>query len=401
MLVALVIGAYALSLLPPRAVGPAWALWLLAAAAMTWVLRRPRDRARDDVLPAIAVMISALGLATIARLSPELAHRQELLLGISLALVLGLGFAFDRFRRFAAFKYLWLLGSFALFLGLALFGQERNGARLWIAIGPVEYEPIEIIKLFMVFFMAAYLAETADVIAVAKPWSLRANAKYLGPLCLGWIVSVGILVFERDIGMATLLFAVFVTMLYVATRRIDLIVGAAAIFGAGIAWAAHHYAYVGNRIAIWRSPMEDPLGRGYQALQGLFSIAAGGLFGTGFGLGHPGFIPEVATDYIYAAWSEEFGAIGAIALLAAYLTLVVRTFVAAQRQPGLYAKLLMTGLGATLGFQVVIIAGGVLGLFPLTGITLPFMSAGGSSLVANFVLVALVWAMSGERASAR
>jgi cell division protein FtsW (lipid II flippase) len=151
---------------------------------------------------------------------------------------------------------------------------------------------------------------------------------------------------------------------------------------------------------VWHNPFADPLGAGFQASQGYYSLAAGGLFGTGYRLGHPGFIPDVATDYVYAAWSEEFGAIGAIALLLLYLAIVWRVFAIARSQPDLYTRLLAAGLAVTLGFQVFIIVGGVTGLFPLTGITLPFMSYGGSSLVANYLLIALVWAMSGRRRAA-
>jgi cell division protein FtsW (lipid II flippase) len=151
------------------------------------------------------------------------------------------------------------------------------------------------------------------------------------------------------------------------------------------------------RFAAWRDPFADPLGHGYQALQALFSLAAGGLFGTGYGLGHPNLIPAVGTDYVFAAWSEEFGALGGAVLVALFFVLVVRALQTAQAQPDIYAKLLATGLAATLGFQTFIIVGGVLALFPLTGITLPFVSYGGSSLVANFLLVALVWAISSER----
>ena len=401
MAIALAIGAFALSLAPRGSLGPPWALLALAAGSFAWVLRSPLDARRDDVLPALAVLISALGLATIARLSSALAHKQEVLLGLSLALSIVLAPAFDRFRRFAAYKYVWVLVAIALFALVALFGREVGGAKLWIRIGPVQYEPVEIVKLLIVLFMAAYLAETADVIAAARPWSIRANLKYLGPLFIGWATSMAILVFSRDIGMASLLLATFAAMLYVATRRIDLIVGGAALFGLAVSFAARHFPYVIARVAVWRDPFADPLGRGYQALQGLFSLAAGGLFGTGYGLGHPQYVPAVATDYIYAAYSEEFGALGGLVLLAAFLAAVVRALEVARAQPDLYAKLLASGLAATLGFQVFIIVGGVVGLFPLTGITLPFFSYGGSSLVANFLLVSLVWAIGTERRGPR
>ena len=394
VVVALLIAAFVLSMTPPGSIGPAWLLLVLGALAVVWVCWQPADAQRDDMLPGIAVVISALGLMMIARLSPDYAHRQQIWLLISLGLAIAAGPAFSKFRTLASYKYVWVLASIFLFILLALFGQEVNGAKLWIRIGPVQYEPIELIKLFIVFFLAAYLAETADVIAHARPWSIRANLKYLGPLFIGWGLSMAILVFERDLGMATLLLATFAALLYVATRRVDLIAGSLAIFCMAAYWAMHHFVYVQTRIAVWHNPFADPLGAGFQASQGYYSLAAGGLLGTGYRLGHPGFIPEVWTDYIYAAWSEEFGVIGGIILLLLYLALVWRALRIAQTQPDLYTRLLAIGLACTLGFQVFIIVGGVIGLFPLTGITLPFMSYGGSSLVANFLLIALLWAMS-------
>lgn len=394
MVGALAIAAMILSLAPRNAVGPAWMLMVLAALALVWVLWQPATTVRDDALPALAVVLAALGLAMVARLSPALAQRQQIWLLFSLVLAIGAAPLFSAFRRFAAFKYLWVIASLVLFILLLFFGQEVNGARLWIRFGPIQYEPIELIKLFIVLFLAAYLAEMADVIGSARPWSLRANVKYLGPLFIGWGASMAILVVQRDLGMATLLLATFATLLFVATRRLDIVFFGALLFALGAFWAVHHYPYVQTRIAVWRNPFSDPLGAGYQSSQAYYSMAAGGLIGSGYRLGHPEFIPDVATDYVYAAFAEEFGLIGAVAVLAIFLDVVRRIFAIGLEQPDLYTKLLATGLGATLGFQVVIIVGGVIGLLPLTGITLPFMSYGGSSLVANFLLVALVWAMS-------
>ena len=399
MALALLIAAAILHLVPPAALVPRWLPWLLGALALAWPALRPAGVSRDDTIPALAVLVSAIGLAMVARLSPDLAQKQTVWLVFSLVLAMLLGPLLNRFRVLAAYKYIWILCAIVLFFALALFGQEVNGARLWIRLGPVQFEPVEVIKLLVVFFMASYLAETAEIIARTKPWSLRANAKYLGPLFLGWGVSMLILVFERDLGMATLLLATFVAMLYVATRRIDLVAGATAIFGLAALWAATHYSYVERRIAVWHDPFKDPLGAGYQAVQSLFSLANGGLFGAGYGHGRPDYIPDVATDYVYAAFGEEWGAIGSIALLVVFLAIVVRALRVARRQPDLYAKLLATGLAVVFGFQIVIIVGGVLRMFPLTGITLPFVSYGGSSLVTNFILVALVWAISSERRS--
>jgi cell division protein FtsW (lipid II flippase) len=397
MAIALVFAAGMFTLAPPHSLGAPWLLILLAVLALAWVALQPGSSTRDDTLPALAIAIAALGVLLVARLSPDLAAKQLWLFLFSLVLAIAAGPAFTRFRVLSAYTYVWIVITALLFVALALFGQEVNGAKLWIRFAGVQFEPVELIKLLVVLFMASYLAGTADVIQRTKAWSLRANAKYLGPLFIGWGVSMAILVLERDLGMAMLLLATFAAMLYVATRRIDLILGCTAIFAAAMWFAATHYHYVQARIAVWQNPFSDPYGTGYQAMQSLFSIAAGGLFGTGYRAGRPDFIPDVATDYVYAAYTEEWGAIGAIVLCAAFLALIVRMLAVAQRQPDLYTKLLATGLAATLGFQVIIIVGGVLRVFPLTGITLPFVSYGGSSLVTNFLLIALVWAISSER----
>ena len=179
-------------------------------------------------------------------------------------------------------------------------------------------------------------------------------------------------------------------MLYAASRRADLVILFALVFAAGAWFVAAHYSYVGARVAGWLDPWSDPLGRGYQPEQGYFSLAAGGLFGTGYHLGQPGFIPDASTDYVYAAWAEEFGLLGGFALLALYLALVMRGLRIAFFADDRFTALLAAGFAAILGIQVFVIVGGVVGLVPLTGITLPFVSYGGSSMVANIVMIGLL-----------
>jgi cell division protein FtsW len=255
-------------------------------------------------------------------------------------------------------------------------------------------QPVEIVKLFMVFFMAAYLAENGAAIGALAPTDLVANIRLLGPLILGWGVSIISLVLQRDVGMAGLFLGIFLVMLYTASRRTDLVVVAAAVFVLGAWLVASHFPYVQTRISVWRDPWSDPLGNGYQAEQALFALANGGLFGAGYHLGHPGFIPDAPTDYVYAAWAEEFGVTGALALLGVYLALVVRGIRIAFYAPDRFTALLATGFAATMGIQVFVIVAGVLGLLPLTGITLPFFSYGGSSVVANIIMVNMLWLFS-------
>ncbi|HEV8021967.1 MAG TPA: FtsW/RodA/SpoVE family cell cycle protein, partial [Candidatus Lustribacter sp.] len=243
MALALAFAAAMFALAAPHSLGPPWLLGALAALALLWVLLQPSSTTRDDTLPALAILIAALGVLLVARLSPDLAAKQLLWLVFSLVLALVAGPAFTRFRVLSAYTYVWIVVAIVLFFALALFGQEVNGAKLWIRFGGVQFEPVEVIKLLIVLFMASYLAGTADVIERTKPWSLRANAKYLGPLFIGWGASMAILVLERDLGMAMLLLSTFAAMLYVATRRIDLILGCTVIFAGAIWWAATHFHY--------------------------------------------------------------------------------------------------------------------------------------------------------------
>ncbi len=288
-----------------------------------------------------------------------------------------------------------------LFALLLFFGEEINGARLWIKLGPIEYEPIELIKLFIVLFLAAYLAETADVIGNARPWSLRANVKYLGPLFIGWGVSMAILVRAArprhgDAAARDLCNDPVRRDAPRGHRRCSgRCSSSSAPFGPCITIRTCTRA---SRCGATRSPTRSGPDTSRRRRTTRSPRAACSAAGTGSAI--PEFIPDVATDYVYAAFAEEFGVIGAVIVLVIFLDLVRRIFATGLQQPDLYTKLLATGLAATLGFQVVIIVSGVIGLLPLTGITLPFMSYGGSSLVANFLLVALVWAMSARPRSA-
>lgn len=396
----LVACAIALALLLPQS-GPYpwWLLLVVAIGFVAWSSSASDAASRDQSLLPIVAALCTLGILVITRIDATLGSHQAIWIIVGLALIVGLQRYFERYRRMGSVKYSWVMASIAIFILLHFFGHEVNGARLWFRIGVFSIQPVEIIKLFMVFFMAAYLTENGDAIAALPLSALGANIRLLGPLLLGWGVSVLTLAMQHDVGMAVLFLGIFLSMLYAASRRLDIVILAAVVFVLGLVFVASHFPYVHARIDAWLHPWSDPLGRGYQPEQGFFSLAAGGLIGTGYHQGHPFYIPDAATDYIFAAWAEEFGLIGALALLGLYLALVVRGLGIAFSSTDRFTALLATGFAATLGIQAIVIVGGVIGLFPLTGITLPFFSYGGSSMVANLLMINLLWIFSAKRAA--
>jgi cell division protein FtsW (lipid II flippase) len=395
LLVVLAIAGIALALLLPlNGWFPWWLLCIAAALFIAWQAFPPDGVDHDRTIIPIIAAIAALGILEINRIDPYLGRHQTDSLVVGLAIVVFGQPLFVRYRQLAHVTYPWVIISLALFVLLHYFGQEVNGARLWFHIGPFNAQPVEAIKLFMVFFMAAYLSDKGDAIAAVRWSDVGTYVRLILPLVLGWGVSIITLVLQHDVGMAALFLGIFLVMLYVSSRRLDVVVAFFFIFALGAWFAAHNFAYVHTRIAVWQDPWSDPLGHGYQAEQSYFSLAAGGLFGTGYHQGHPGFIPDAATDYTFAAFAEEFGLLGGLALLGLYAALVVRGFGIAFAAPDRFTALLATGFAATLGIQVFVIVGGVVGLLPLTGITLPFFSYGGSSIVANLIMLNFLWLFS-------
>jgi cell division protein FtsW (lipid II flippase) len=393
IVVALALLACAL-LLPLDGAFPWWLLALLAAGFIAWNVSVPEWDAYDAALIPLVAALCFIGVLVVSRLDLGLGIRQTAFMLVGLVIVIAGQRLFLRYRRLENVTYSWVFLSLLLFVLLAFFGTEVNGARLWFRFGSFTVQPVEAIKLFMVFFMAAYLARNGAALAALRPSAIGATLKLLWPLLLVWGMAIASLGLQRDFGMAGLFLGIFLVMLYAASRRLDLVILSALIFVIGAWLLAQSFPYVGARIAIWLDPWSDPLGRGYQAEQSYFSLAAGGLFGTGYHLGHPGFIPDAATDYPFAAIAEEFGLIGGLAVLALYGALVIRGLRIAFFASDAFTALLAVGFAATLGIQVAIIVGGVVGLFPLTGITLPFISYGGSSIVANLLMLNLLWLFS-------
>lgn len=351
----------------------------------------------DPALFPAAATLAGLGYAMIYRLNTSLAAEQLgwLILGL-LVFTVTLVVVRDH-RSLDGYTYtIGLIGIGFLLLPIAPgIGETINGARLWVHVGPVTFQPSELGKVLIVIFLASYLASKKDLLAVATrrigPISFP-EPRYLGPLMVAWFVSLAVLFIEKDLGSSLLFFGIFVIMLWAATARGSYLVLGLILFVIGAILGYLAFAHVQDRVTIWFHALQ-PLyihDQGYQLAQGEFAMATGGLSGTGLGLGHPQLIPAAATDFIFASIGEELGLLGATAVLLLYVALVGRGFRIALARVDPFSKLLALGLASALGFQTFIIAAGVMRLIPLTGITLPFVSYGGSSVVANFVLLALL-----------
>jgi cell division protein FtsW (lipid II flippase) len=281
-------------------------------------------------------------------------------------------------------------------LATMVFGTEYYGARRRINIGPFSVQPSEIAKVAMVVFLAAYLAENRDLISSnyrIGPLSIP-PLPYLMPMLLMWGFSVLIVVAQNDLGTALLFFGVFLSMLYLASGRLLYVVTGLVTFAIAVYVAYNMFDRIGVRVAGWLNPWADPLDTGFQPVQSEYAMATGKVFGTGLAQGHPTFITQVHSDYIFAAIGEELGLLGTLVVLLLFLLLVFRGFYIALNARDTFGRLLAAGLTTILALQALIIVGGTIRLIPLTGITLPFISAGGSSLLTNFIIVGLLMRIS-------
>jgi len=383
-------------------------LWVILLAVLGLFIaahvavRRLGPDAGPVLLP-IAALLNGLGFVTVARLDSNLGRIQAIWTAVSvLAFVLTL-LAVRRIRTLERYRYTFLLlGMIALLLPLAPgIGKTINGARLWVGVGPVNFQPGEAAKVLLVLFFAAYLVDKRELLAsgARRVGRLRLpEVRHLGPLLVVWGISILIMVRETDLGQAMLVFALAGVMLYVATDRAAYTLFALVMFlGASVA-AYELFGHVQSRVVVWLDPFKYANNQGYQLVQGLFGFAAGGFAGTGLGLGNPKTIPNVATDFVFAAIGEELGLIGTVAILIALLLFVGTGLRIAMRADRPFPKLFATGLTAIVGLQSFVIIGGVTRTIPLTGVTLPFISYGGSSLVANWVILALLLRMSDDNA---
>ncbi|MDQ4106404.1 MAG: FtsW/RodA/SpoVE family cell cycle protein [Actinomycetota bacterium] len=364
----------------------------------------------DVLLLPLVTFLTGIGLVTIYRLTYDmegaenLATTQALWILVGSSAMLFIVLFFRNYHSIFEYKYLLALAGLALIaLTFTPLGYEVNGARLWVAIGPINFQPSEFARIALVIFFAGYLADKRVVMAATSRSFLGVqlpSLKYFGPVAVVWALSLAILIFEKDLGSSLLFFAVPLLMLYVATGRIAYIILGGLLFAVGSYLAYLLIGRVQLRVQTWLDPWQDPNGTGYQVVQSLFNIAHGGILGTGLGEGFSQTIPEVQTDFIFSTIASELGLLGATVVLLAFLIFVYRGIKISMLATDDASKLLAYGLTSMFALQTLVIVGGVIKAIPLTGITLPFISYGGSSVVGSFILTALLLVVS-EKAGRR
>ena len=380
------------------------AFFTLFAAAHV-AIRRYAPYADPLLLPVVA-LLNGLGLVMIHRLdladsaiggsTHPSANQQMLwtLLGV-VAFALGVTFLRDH-RQLARYGYVCGLAGLILLTIPALLPtafSEQNGAKIWIRLPGFSIQPAEFSKILLLIFFSAVLIAKRGLFTSAGRHLMGLDlprARDLAPLLAAWVISIAVMVFEKDLGTSLLLYASFLTVVYLATQRFSWVVLGLALFAAGSVVAYYTFGHVRVRVQTWLNPFNDPDGSGYQIVQSLFSFATGGIFGTGLGNGQPDTVPAASTDFIIAAFGEELGLVGLASLLMLYAIVIVRGLRTAIAVRDSFGKLQAAGLASTLAIQLFIVVGGVTKLIPLTGLTTPWMSYGGSSLLANYLLLAIL-----------
>ncbi len=398
--------ALARSATVPAGIGVYGAIYGGVYAAAHLAVRKLAPRADSLMLP-IGLMLNAIGFVLISRLeipteNEGLAAAQTRWLVVAIAAFIAVLYFVKDVRALARYRYTFAFAGVVLLLlpMLPLLGREINGARLWIRLGPLSFQPSELGKIALVLFFAGYLSERRELLAVTTrkigPIGVPA-LRHFGPVLGAWGVSLLVMVNQKDLGSSLLFFAIFVAMLWMATGRPIYLIAGVGMFLVGAFIATRLFSHVAARIAVWHDPFAYIDDRGYQVVQSLFAFATGGAWGTGLGLGRPDLIRfSVHTDFIFSALGEELGLVGGAAVLTAYALLGARGFGLATRCRDDFSRLLAAGLTFTIGFQTILIVGGVTNLIPLTGVTMPFMSYGGSSLLSNFIAIALLIRISDE-----
>jgi len=374
---------------------------LYALASLFLSFRLPTA---DQVLLPVVAMLTAIGLLSIRRLSTTAlyassADRQIVWLAAGIVVLMATITLVPRLENLKRYKYTAAVAGFLLILGTIRFGVDITGGpyRRWFGFHGIYFQPVEILKVLVVIFYAAYLEEKREVLSLAEFRLGRLRLpplQYLGPLFLTWLLSLLLLTFQNDLGSALLFFGIFLAMLYVASERRSYLWIGIGVFLVGVVLAFRLFPHVRQRADIWLDPWRYAHDQAYQVVQGLIALANGGVVGSGLGQGHPGFVPVANTDFIFTSVGEELGLGGGMAVLGLFLVFAFRglRIAALARDP--FERLMAVGLTSTLAIQALVIVGGNLRLMPLTGVTLPFMSYGGSSLLANFVIIGLLLRIS-------
>ena len=388
-----------------------WAPPTLSAMIVHWVLRKYAVKADGLMLP-LAFLLNGLGIAMIYRLdlaelaaggSDLFAQRQVWLSCFAMLIAAAVIRVVPNHLALRRFPFISGLAAVVLLLlpAVPVIGRTVNGATLWVGTDELSFQPGEIAKILLAIFFAGYLVSRQGSLAEIGSRVLGVKvprAKDLGPILLFWFASLGVLIVQRDLGTSILYFGLFLVMVYTATGRGFYIGAGLVMMVTGALVASRFFDYVERRFEVWLDPFSSAnytaIGGSYQLVQGLFGMANGDVIGTGLGGGFPQLIPLAESDFIFAALGEELGLAGVFVILAVYLLLVYRGLRIANSHPDDFSKLLALGLAFVIGLQVFVVAGGVMGLLPLTGLTTPFLAAGGSSLLANWSIIALLLIMS-------
>lgn len=349
----------------------------------------------DGMLFASAALLNGLGYVMISRLDEGLADSQSAWTFFGLGAFCIVLFVLREPRKLERYRYsLAVLGVGLLMLPLVPgLGAEINGARIWLRVGPFSIQPGEFAKIVFAAFLAGYLVDKRELLTLTGrrigPLHVP-GVRHFGPLALAWGVALMVMIAQRDLGSSLLFFTLFLVMIYIATSRAAYVFLGLFMFSVGAVVAWRQFGHVQRRVDIWLDPFEDAKGAGFQIAEAAFALADGGVTGTGLGQGTPKKIPYAATDMIFAAFGEELGLLGATAIIVTFMFFVASGFRVATNARSPFEKLLAAGLTSLLGFQAFIIIGGILRVLPLTGVTLPFVSYGGSSLISNYVILAIL-----------
>jgi peptidoglycan glycosyltransferase len=382
---------------------------ILAFAFITWALSFSAAHLflcrllpeRDPLLLPVAALLTGWGLLLVARLAPNFLLRQALWLLVSTAVLLAVARAGRDLRWLRRFRYTWLFGGLALLAATFVLGVNPSGygPRLWLGAAGIYFQPSEILKLLLAVYLASYLAERRELIVTGGHrigrWRLPPLA-YVGPLLMMFGLAVVLLAWQQDLGAAILFFFTFLAMLYLATGQWGYFAAGLLLFlAAGVA-AYTASSRVALRVDTWLNPWPEAADRAFQIVQSLLAFGAGGIFGQGVGLGNPTYIPAVHTDFVFAAIGEEFGLLGTLGVIALYATLMLRGLRVAARARQSFERFLAAGIAAGIAIQAWVIMAGNIKIIPITGVTLPFVSYGGSSLLTSFIALALLLRVSNQ-----